>query len=100
MGASPLILSVPFSSFSSSLFSSFGLCRVHRLLKKHWGYSQFRGKQESIIQNIPDGRDVAVGAGWGVGGWKWEVVGGVGVFGDGVGEGGERSMQSSRRISK
>ena len=33
---------------------------LHRLLKKHWGYAQFRGKQESIIQNILEGRDVAV----------------------------------------
>jgi ATP-dependent DNA helicase RecQ len=33
---------------------------LHRLLKKHWGYAQFRGKQESIIQNILEGHDVAV----------------------------------------
>jgi ATP-dependent DNA helicase RecQ len=33
---------------------------LHRLLKKHWGYAQFRGKQESIIQSILEGRDVAV----------------------------------------
>jgi ATP-dependent DNA helicase RecQ len=33
---------------------------LHRLLKKHWGYAQFRGRQESIIQNILEGRDVAV----------------------------------------
>lgn len=33
---------------------------LHRLLKKHWGFSQFRGRQESIIQNILEGRDVAV----------------------------------------
>jgi len=31
-----------------------------RLLKKHWGYSQFRGRQEIIVQNILEGRDVAV----------------------------------------
>jgi ATP-dependent DNA helicase RecQ len=31
-----------------------------KLLKKHWGYSQFRAKQEAIVQNILAGRDVAV----------------------------------------
>ena len=31
-----------------------------RLLKKHWGYSQFRGRQESIIHSILEGRDAAV----------------------------------------
>ena len=31
-----------------------------KLLKKHWGYSEFRAKQESIVQNILSGRDVAV----------------------------------------
>jgi ATP-dependent DNA helicase RecQ len=30
------------------------------LLKKHWGYSQFRARQEAIVKNILDGRDVAV----------------------------------------
>ncbi len=30
------------------------------LLKRHWGYSQFRAKQEAIVQNILAGRDVAV----------------------------------------
>jgi len=30
------------------------------LLKKHWGYSQFRAKQESIVREILSGRDVAV----------------------------------------
>src|SRR5271163_3990207 len=31
-----------------------------RLLKKHWGYSEFRPKQESIVQSILSGRDAAV----------------------------------------
>jgi ATP-dependent DNA helicase RecQ len=30
------------------------------LLKKHWGYSQFRAKQEEVVREILDGRDVAV----------------------------------------
>ena len=30
-----------------------------KLLKKHWGYSQFRPKQEAIVRSILDGRDVA-----------------------------------------
>ena len=30
------------------------------LLKKHWGYSQFRAKQEAIVQSILAGRDVAI----------------------------------------
>lgn len=30
------------------------------LLRKHWGFSQFRAKQETIVQNILAGRDVAV----------------------------------------
>ncbi|MBZ5604236.1 MAG: RecQ family ATP-dependent DNA helicase [Acidobacteriia bacterium] len=33
---------------------------LHRLLKQHWGYTEFRAKQESIVRNILDGRDVAV----------------------------------------
>ena len=33
---------------------------LHSLLKKHWGYSQFRANQEAIVQHILDGRDVAV----------------------------------------
>jgi ATP-dependent DNA helicase RecQ len=33
---------------------------LHALLKKHWGYSQFRAKQESIVAEILSGRDVAV----------------------------------------
>jgi ATP-dependent DNA helicase RecQ len=32
---------------------------LHKLLKKHWGYSQFRPKQEAIVRSILDGRDVA-----------------------------------------
>ena len=31
-----------------------------RLLKQHWGYAEFRAKQESIVRNILEGRDVAV----------------------------------------
>jgi ATP-dependent DNA helicase RecQ len=31
-----------------------------RLLKQHWGYSEFRAKQESVVRNILEGRDVAV----------------------------------------
>lgn len=31
-----------------------------RLLKHHWGYTEFRSKQESIVRSILDGRDVAV----------------------------------------
>jgi len=31
-----------------------------RLLKQHWGYTEFRAKQESIVRNILEGRDVAV----------------------------------------
>jgi ATP-dependent DNA helicase RecQ len=31
-----------------------------RLLKKHWGYSEFRPKQEAIVQSILSGRDAAV----------------------------------------
>ena len=30
------------------------------LLKKHWGYTQFRAKQEAIVREILSGRDVAV----------------------------------------
>src|ERR1035438_5228626 len=30
-----------------------------KLLKKRWGYSQFRRKQEAIVRGILDGRDVA-----------------------------------------
>ncbi len=33
---------------------------LHRFLKQHWGYSEFRAKQESIVRSILDGRDVAV----------------------------------------
>lgn len=33
---------------------------LHRLLKQHWGYAEFRAKQESIVRSILDGRDVAV----------------------------------------
>ncbi len=32
---------------------------LHKLLKKHWGYSEFRPKQEAIVRSILDGRDVA-----------------------------------------
>jgi ATP-dependent DNA helicase RecQ len=31
-----------------------------RLLKQHWGYTEFRAKQESIVRSILEGRDVAV----------------------------------------
>ncbi|HLH40725.1 MAG TPA: RecQ family ATP-dependent DNA helicase [Bryobacteraceae bacterium] len=30
------------------------------LLKKHWGYSEFRARQEAIVREILSGRDVAV----------------------------------------
>ncbi len=30
------------------------------LLKRHWGYSEFRAKQETVVRSILDGRDVAV----------------------------------------
>jgi ATP-dependent DNA helicase RecQ len=33
---------------------------LHRLLKKHWGYSEFRPRQEAIVQAILAGRDAAV----------------------------------------
>jgi ATP-dependent DNA helicase RecQ len=33
---------------------------LHALLKKHWGYSEFRPKQEAIVRAILDGRDTAV----------------------------------------
>jgi ATP-dependent DNA helicase RecQ len=32
---------------------------LHKLLKKHWGYSEFRPKQEAIVESILAGRDVA-----------------------------------------
>ncbi len=33
---------------------------LHRLLHKYWGYSEFRPKQEAIVQAILQGRDAAV----------------------------------------
>jgi ATP-dependent DNA helicase RecQ len=33
---------------------------LFKLLKQHWGYSQFRARQEAIVRNILEGRDVAV----------------------------------------
>lgn len=33
---------------------------LYQLLKRHWGYSQFRGRQQSIVENILAGRDAAV----------------------------------------
>ena len=33
---------------------------LHKLLRKHWGYSEFRAKQESVVQAILSGRDAAV----------------------------------------
>ena len=33
---------------------------LHALLGRHWGYTQFRPKQESIVQAILSGRDAAV----------------------------------------
>ena len=33
---------------------------LHTLLKKHWGYSEFRPRQEPIVEAILAGRDVAV----------------------------------------
>ena len=33
---------------------------LHALLRRHWGYSEFRPKQEAIIQAIVAGRDAAV----------------------------------------
>lgn len=40
--------------------SSLDSTELVRLLKKHWGYSQFRGRQEAIVRHILEGRDVAV----------------------------------------
>src|SRR5712671_3177187 len=31
-----------------------------KLLRKHWGYSEFRARQEVVVQSILAGRDVAV----------------------------------------
>ncbi|MEP7354420.1 MAG: ATP-dependent DNA helicase RecQ [Acidobacteriota bacterium] len=33
---------------------------LYQLLKKHWGYSEFRPKQEAIVHSILAGRDTAV----------------------------------------
>jgi len=33
---------------------------LHGLLRKHWGYNEFRPKQEAIVRAILDGRDTAV----------------------------------------
>jgi ATP-dependent DNA helicase RecQ len=33
---------------------------LFRLLKQYWGYSEFRAKQQDIVENIMAGRDVAV----------------------------------------
>ncbi|MFM2124714.1 MAG: hypothetical protein RL328_1165, partial [Acidobacteriota bacterium] len=33
---------------------------LHALLRRHWGYSEFRPKQESIVNAILSGRDAAV----------------------------------------
>lgn len=33
---------------------------LHELLKRHWGYDEFRPRQERIVRSILDGRDVAV----------------------------------------
>src|SRR5712671_6570515 len=33
---------------------------LHKLLRKHWGYSEFRAKQEAVVQAILAGRDAAV----------------------------------------
>ena len=33
---------------------------LHALLRRHWGYSEFRPKQEAIVQAILAGRDAAV----------------------------------------
>ena len=33
---------------------------LHALLRRYWGYSKFRPKQESIVQAILAGRDAAV----------------------------------------
>jgi ATP-dependent DNA helicase RecQ len=33
---------------------------LFKLLKQHWGYSQFRARQEAVVRNILEGRDVAV----------------------------------------
>jgi ATP-dependent DNA helicase RecQ len=33
---------------------------LHKLLRKHWGYSEFRAKQEDVVQAILAGRDAAV----------------------------------------
>src|ERR1700692_333444 len=31
-----------------------------KLLRKHWGYSEFRNKQEAVVRSILAGRDAAV----------------------------------------
>ncbi len=33
---------------------------LFQLLKRHWGYTQFRGRQQSIVESILSGRDAAV----------------------------------------
>lgn len=33
---------------------------LFKLLKQHWGYSQFRARQQAIVESILSGRDAAV----------------------------------------
>ncbi len=33
---------------------------LFQLLKRHWGYSSFRGRQQAIVESILEGRDAAV----------------------------------------
>lgn len=33
---------------------------LFKLLKQHWGYSEFRARQQTIVENVLAGRDVAV----------------------------------------
>ncbi len=34
--------------------------KIKEALKRYWGYDAFRPKQEEIVRNILDGRDVCV----------------------------------------
>ena len=32
-------------------------CDIHAILRRYWGYSEFRSVQERIIRDVLDGRD-------------------------------------------
>lgn len=49
--------SVCLGTLRSNLVDS---AELHALLRRHWGYSEFRPKQESVVQAILSGRDAAV----------------------------------------